>query len=200
MTVAKDNLEKMIKIAEGIEFKRDIADFIEYLAGTDYFAAPAAKGHHDAVDGGLFRHSNYMYEALLKMNEMIGDKYSKETLFIVAFGHDVCKTGIYQYAEQYYKDKGSTQWKTRPGWDIVDSFPMGHGEKSVFIVSQYLKLELEEILAIRWHMGAFEVGVILDPTIKYSYQEAQNISPLVRMAHCADLMAVTMTQVYNGDK
>jgi hypothetical protein len=53
---------------------------------------------------------------------------------------------------------------------------------------------MEEMLAIRYHMGGFEIGNQLDPIGRNSYNAAQGITPLVRMSHCADLMAVTMTQ------
>ena len=34
-----------------------------------------------------------------------------------------------------------------------DNLPYGHGEKSVYILSGFLRLTREEAMAIRWHMG-----------------------------------------------
>lgn len=139
-----------------------------------------------------------MYEAFLKLNELMDNRFTQESLFYIAFGHDLCKIDIYKPKEQWYKeqdpDTKKDVWKSRPGWEIVDSFPIGHGEKSVILLSKYVELTMEEMLAIRYHMGGFEIGNQLDPIGRNSYNAAQGITPLVRMAHCADLMAVTMTQ------
>jgi hypothetical protein len=40
-----------------------------------------------------------------------------------------------------------------------DDFPAGHGEKSIFILQRFIRLKKRELLAIRWHMGAFEDGI-----------------------------------------
>lgn len=193
------NLEDFVSLVNEIEFERELPDtFLQYLMESDFFYAPAAKGHHDACDGGLYRHSKYMYESLLKINELFDGQYSKETLFLVAFGHDLCKVGMYKDKDQYYKEYDETAkreiWKTRPGYEIQDKFPVGHGEKSIIIMVQHgVQLTEEEMLAIRWHMGSFEVGVMLDPIVRGSYEAAQNLSPLVRITHCADLLAVTLS-------
>jgi hypothetical protein len=40
-----------------------------------------------------------------------------------------------------------------PTFYLKDTLPYGHGEKSVYIISGFLKLKREEAMAIRWHMG-----------------------------------------------
>lgn len=47
-------------------------------------------------------------------------------------------------------------------WGYNDNleYPLGHGEKSVIMLQKYINLKDREILAIRWHMSAFEEGVI----------------------------------------
>jgi 23S rRNA maturation-related 3'-5' exoribonuclease YhaM len=193
MSVTKQNFEDMVSIAEKIEFKRDVAKLFEYLVGTDYFYAPAARGHHDAKEGGLYEHSKKVFLALKELNKLLINPYSEETLFIVGFGHDLCKIDIYEPKEQWYKDE-SNRWQSKPGWIINDKFPLGHGEKSVYLLNKCIELTQEEMLAIRWHMGGFEIGSVIDPMVKNSYSAAQKQSLLVRMAHSADLMAVTMSQ------
>jgi hypothetical protein len=67
-----------------------------------------------------------------------------------------------------------------------DTFPLGHGEKSVIILQQFVKLQLPEILAIRWHMGPWD----LSPNDgKWAFGEATKICPLVTMLQTADLEA-----------
>ena len=194
MSLAQKNLERFIQIANSIELERNLEGLIQYLCGTDFFIAPASMGgNHDGVPGGLFRHCENMYKSLLHLNQLIGNIYSKETLFIIAFCHDLCKVNIYKPKEKWHKE--GRDWVSKPGYQIIDEFPLGHGEKSLYIASRYLELTKEQILAIRWHMGSFEVGCILDPILKWSFNKAQDVTPLVRLAHTADLMAVTLSQV-----
>ena len=56
--------------------------------------------------------------------------------------HDVCK------ANYYHRDSD--------GWTVRDALPMGHGEKSVYLIQKHMDLTDEEALAIRWHMGAYD--------------------------------------------
>lgn len=165
-----------------------------YLCETDYFIAPASSGNnHGGKSGGLFEHSLMMYESLKKLNELVDNRYSDETLLVIAFCHDICKVNTYVPKEKWFKNnKGD--WESYLGYEIVDKFPIGHGEKSLYITSKYLDLTDDEAMAIRWHMGSFEVGTILNSNTKYSFQQAQDLSPIVRMTHCADLMSISMSQ------
>lgn len=47
----------------------------------------------------------------------------------------------------------------KPSYRVVDQLPMGHGEKSVYIINKFMPLEDAEALAIRWHLGGFDPGV-----------------------------------------
>lgn len=201
MSVATKNFDLFEKVIQKIEFKRDPTKLIEWMAENGFFNSPAAKTNHDAEEGGLFRHSMWMYESLCKMNELLKNPYSKETLFYVAFGHDICKCGIYQPKEQWHKDEKG-KWQSKPGWDHVDPFPVGHGEKSIIIMNRYVELTEEEMLAIRWHMGSFEIGASGYQTRK-CFDDAWKLSPLPRMTHAADLMSVSISQeeeMLNGVK
>jgi hypothetical protein len=69
--------------------------------------------------------------------------------------------------------KGETKIKpdlNRVDYKIEDDFPLGHGEKSLYLVSKFIELTEEEALAIRWHMGNYDVGYanILGYAIKKS--------------------------------
>ena len=44
-------------------------------------------------------------------------------------------------------------WKTVPFYNIEDDLPYGHGEKSVYIISGFMRLTRDEAFAIRYHMG-----------------------------------------------
>ena len=45
------------------------------------------------------------------------------------------------------------QWVKVPYYEFDDNLPYGHGEKSVYIISGFMKLSREEAFAIRYHMG-----------------------------------------------
>lgn len=71
-------------------------------------------------------------------------------------------------------------------YKIEDQLPMGHGEKSVSIIQDFIKLTEEEKLAIRWHMSAFNIGTYGELT---TYNEALKTSPLVALLFAADFEA-----------
>ena len=71
-------------------------------------------------------------------------------------------------------------------WSYDDQLPLGHGEKSVIVLQQFIKLEPIEQLAIRWHMGAWD---LTDVYGKYAFNEAVKIHPLVTLLQTADLEA-----------
>ena len=84
------------------------------------------------------------------MKKEVLQGYTKETIAIVSLLHDVCKVDLYK--PQLGKEKIAYEYNTK-------SFPAGHGEKSIFIIQRFMNLTDEEILAIRWHMGAFDDAV-----------------------------------------
>lgn len=117
------------------------ADLLAWLGTTDFFEAPASTRFHGAYPGGLVEHSLNVYYALLGQSTI--REYGGESVAVVALLHDVCKTGYYR--------------RERDGkYSVKDRLPMGHGEKSVYLVMKFMDLTDEEALAIRWHMGAYD--------------------------------------------
>ena len=72
--------------------------------------------------------------------------------------------------------------------DEADEFPFGHGEKSCVIVGWFMRLRQEELLAIRWHMGMFDMGE-QGSSMRYAFRAAMERSPLVALVQAADLLA-----------
>ncbi|MCM1522820.1 MAG: HD family phosphohydrolase, partial [Muribaculaceae bacterium] len=69
------------------------------------------------------------------------------------------------------------------------SLPVGHGEKSVMrLLRMGLDLEDDEILAIRWHMGAWAVDSN-SIEMEKSYRQAIANTPLVPLIHMADTLS-----------
>ena len=71
----------------------------------------------------------------------------------------------------------------------------GHGEKSVMLLSQYLSLTMEEILCIRYHMGAF-----VDQKEWNDYTRAIHEYPNILWTHMADMIAAHILEVDKGPR
>lgn len=132
---------------------------LEFLEKSDFFTAPASTRYHGAYEGGLLRHSLNVYECLVEYlaRERVQEKYglnvSEETAAIVALLHDICKVNFYTMSTRNAKNDQTGQWEKVPYYTINDTLPYGHGEKSVYMISGFMRLSREEAMAIRWHMG-----------------------------------------------
>ncbi len=152
--------ERFIKIYNE-NIKREGADrLLDFLENkSDFFTAPASTRYHNAFEGGLLRHSLNVYDCLCDYMERprIKEQYkltaSAETIAIVALLHDICKVNFYKVSFRNAKNEQTGQWEKVPYYEINDTLPYGHGEKSVYMVSGFIRLSREEAMAIRWHMG-----------------------------------------------
>lgn len=152
--------EKFIEIYEK-NIKREGADkLLEYLlsSSSDFFTAPASARFHSSYEGGLCDHSINVYECLKsyldsnRVKENFGFEYSDESIAIVALLHDLCKVNVYKKGFRNVKDEKG-MWQRIDTFEFDDKLPYGHGEKSVYIISGYMRLTREEAFAIRYHMG-----------------------------------------------
>lgn len=134
-----------------------LLDFLENK--SDFFTAPASTRYHSAFEGGLLRHSLNVYKCLVDYLERprVKDVYdihaSEETIAVVALLHDICKVNTYTISYRNSKNEKTGQWEKVPFYSVDDRLPYGHGEKSVYMISGYIRLTREEAMAIRWHMG-----------------------------------------------
>lgn len=124
---------------------------------SDFFTAPASTRYHGAYEGGLCEHSLNVYSCLVdilarpRMKDLYGIEYSDESIAIAALLHDLCKINFYVPGTRNVKENGV--WKSVPSYTINDTLPYGHGEKSVYIISGFMRLTRDEAFAIRYHMG-----------------------------------------------
>ena len=75
-----------------------------------------------------------------------------------------------------------------PYYTIEDNLPYGHGEKSAYIVSAYMKLTRDEAFAIRYHMGFSGTE---DPG---NVGKALEMFPLAYATCCADMEAAFLME------
>lgn len=138
---------------------REGADkLLAYLESSDFFAAPASTRYHGNYEGGLCQHSLNVYDALVdilnrpRVKEIYGISYPEESIAIAALLHDLCKVNFYKTSFRNVKNEQG-KWESVPYYTIEDNLPYGHGEKSVYIASGYMRLTRDEAFAIRYHMG-----------------------------------------------
>ncbi len=139
--------------------KRDGAEkLLDYMLKSDFFIAPASTRFHGSHEGGLLEHSLNVYHCLKdylereRAKKVYNMNYSEETIALCALLHDICKINFYKVDYRNAKNDAG-QWEKVPYYTIDDTLPYGHGEKSVYIISGYMRLSREEAFAIRYHMG-----------------------------------------------
>lgn len=176
--------EEFIKLLK--ETNREGMDkLIEFLEKSDFFIAPASTRFHGSKEGGLLEHSMKVYEILKYKveNSVVPINTKEESIRIIALLHDICKTNFYKVDYRNAKNDLGV-WEKVPYYTIDDTIPYGHGEKSVMMLTEYMKLTNEEKYAIRWHMGYTEPKELYT-TIGAAYKKY----PIALLTHEADLEA-----------
>lgn len=164
---------------------------------TDFFTAPASSKNHLAQPGGLTIHSLNVWRRLreIAVRDMTDrnepgvrqlSEAEEETVAILGLLHDVCKAGVYHQETKRRKNQETGKWEDYLGYTFRDPFPLGHGEKSLFLITRHMALTEEEALAIRWHMGAYDDAV---KGGSRSMTEAMNLTPWVWRLQEADMCA-----------
>lgn len=155
-------------------------ELLAWMEQNRFFEVPASKRHHGAKPGGLVEHSVNVFNRLLWLNTEEEKRrqcpqYDLETVAVSGLLHDLCKIDAYE-------DVGESQRIYR----LTGSFPSGHGEKSVILILQFMRLTQDEILAIRWHMGQYDFYARGGG---YDLDNAFRRCKLAVMLHLADMMA-----------
>ena len=174
---------------------------LAWLETTDFFEAPASTRFHLSHPGGLVEHSIHVYHRLHDL--FVSERQNREndpfielsdneeeTIAICGLLHDICKANFYAVEMRNRKNEQG-QWEKYPFYVVNDQLPYGHGEKSVYIISGFMKLTREEAMAIRWHMGFsdndFKAG-------GFSVGNAFEKFPLALLTHMADLQATYLDE------
>ncbi len=156
-----------------------------WLYENGFFTAPASTKYHGSYAGGLYDHSAAVVKSLVELsknNSLVWQR--EESPMIVGMFHDLCKIDLYRHpvvgenlaGEKFYD---INSWEHNPNTTLK-----GHGDKSVMLLSQFMVLTEEEVLCIRYHMGAFterdEWSDYIRAILKY---------PNVLWTHQADMIA-----------
>ena len=166
------------------------AAFLEWLSKTDFFTAPASTKFHCACPSGLVQHSISVYRTMVE-RYFDPETDSEESFAICGLLHDVCKAQFYKEGTRNVKNEQTGAWEKKPYYMIEDSFPSGHGEKSVFLIERFLRLKTSEAIAIRWHMGGFDDAARGG---SFAISQAYDRYPLAVKLHLADLESTYMRE------
>lgn len=170
-----------------------IEDVIECLEELGFFKAPASTRFHLCEEGGLAQHSLnvckaglMLREQMLAMKPEMKDFLPKDSVIIASLLHDVCKSNIYRKTTKKRKNNFGV-WEEYEGYEVdYHDFPLGHGEKSVIMILRMgFDLTDDEIMAIRWHMTAWDLA-FQNPEAKGNINAAKDNCPLLCLVQCAD--------------
>ena len=160
----------------------------------DFFTAPASTRYHCAYPGGLCEHSINVYECMRdylareKVKEQYGITASDESIALIALLHDLCKINLYKLYLKNVKNDETGAWESVPAYQTNEELPYGHGEKSVYIINGFTRLNRDEAMAIRWHMG-FSGDEAFSPAGRNNIGSAMEKFPLALAVHIADMEA-----------
>jgi len=158
---------------------------------SDFFTAPCSTRFHGSYEGGLVEHSVNVYNCLkaylerTRVTDVYNINCNEETIAISALLHDLCKMNFYTVDYRNAKNARG-EWEKVPYYTIDDTLPYGHGEKSVYIISGFMRLSREEAFAIRYHMGFSGAN---SPEERGSVSKAFEMFPLALALSIADMEA-----------
>ena len=195
----EENKQKFIELLKSTNIP-NIENLIDWLSNkSDFFTAPSSTIYHCNYPGGLCQHSLNVYYAAMKflpvykelcLPEKGAASITEENVKICALLHDLCKTNYYAQVEKWKKTDDNSGWIKYFTYTIDDKFPMGHGEKSLFMIN-HLGIHIDGIsaLAIRWHMYSHDVGSMMSNYQKPAMQKSFDSYPLCVLIAQADYFA-----------
>ena len=196
----KKNKETFLELLRSTN-RKGVEGMIEDLEEMGFFNAPASAGHHLNVEGGLVQHSLntcraalMVWEGMKKLEPSLEGEVKRDSVIIASLLHDICKSDIYVRTVKKRKNSIGV-WEDVEGYKVTyKSFPMGHGEKSL-VLALYSGMELTdaEMLAIRWHMGAWGVNMSSFEDQR-NYDASRTLYPLVTITQTADGLAAAILE------
>lgn len=172
---------------------------LDWLLKSDFFTAPASTQYHGAFDGGLLRHSLNVFDCLdgwcQRYDLYDTGELTKETVAISALLHDVCKAHLYKKGFRNVKDPETGKWYLKEIYKVDERLPLGHGEKSCILLQWYIPLTVDELLAIRWHMGEFDNAVKGGDKSLNKAWDGDSRTKLPVLLHLADMEATYLLEL-----
>lgn len=189
MLTANKRIELFLNMMNNSEKELVSREFMNWLRMNNFFTQAASTKYHGNYEGGLFDHSLAVTDQLVRFTNALELKWSRpESPWIVGMFHDLCKIDNYIVLvdKEGVQLFGSDDVKDRQVHFEYneDCILKGHAEKSIILLSQFMTLTEEEIMCIRFHMGAYEEQGAWD-----AYDKAIRKYPNVLFTHTADMYA-----------
>lgn len=147
--------ERFVSIFADNVKREGSTELLNWLEHSDFFYAPASTKFHGSEEGGLLKHSLNVYDCLIQRLKSDPDVCTEESAAITALLHDVCKVNFYKKDSRNVKENGV--WVQKDVFVIDEKCPAGyHADKSIILIQQFMKLTMDEIFAIRAHMGGWD--------------------------------------------
>lgn len=162
---------------------------LDWLHRGDFFQAPASTRYHDCIPSGLLLHTLKVVDDIVVLHRLpMFNSIDIEDAVLCALVHDWCKIGLYEKYMRNVKNEETGQWEKVPSYRRKSAFvPLGHGVASMFLANKFFRLSPGESLAIRWHMGGWN---LCQPEMD-EFQQANETEPLVHMLQFADQLSIT---------
>lgn len=195
----KERFENLLRSTgrEGVE------TVLKNLEKLGFFKAPASTMFHLSREGGLLEHSLNVCEMALSLREVmiakdpsLEAKLPLKSVIVVSLLHDCCKAEVYKKSLRNKKIDGV--WHEVEVYEVdYNACPLGHGEKSVIRLLKWgFDLTEDEILAIRWHMGPWDLA-FQSAEMKGNINAAREKSPLCVLLQCADGLSSGIIEAAN---
>ena len=161
MTITLDSLENSYNdlFELLVDRKEQVLEFKEFIEKeTSWLTSPASTRFHLNIERGLLRHSVGVTYNALKRKNLLAPDISDESIVIAALFHDLGKVGY--PGKPYYLlndnkweiEKRGITYKINP-----DVTTMNLATRSLYLISNRIKLTEEEAQAIVAHDGIYPV-------------------------------------------
>ena len=182
-------MDRLLQFLHDNQVKPDRVAY-NWLCCSDFFRAPASTRWHSAYPGGLFDHSLKVAQYLMELtqhNNLVWEQ--PDSPIVIGILHDATKIGLYEWRSWENKYKTNPFYKAEGvhGHDSIHKISLLHDRGLCSPLTQ------EEILCIRYHMGAYET------TDWEGFDKAIKRCPNVLWTHMADMLASKLGEEWKND-
>lgn len=148
--------ERFVNLCLSVE-RDGMKELLHWLESTDFYESPASTKFHGSFKGGLLEHSLNVYDETKRLLAAYPEVVvSEDSVVVASLFHDLCKVNYYKTEKRNRKNEHG-QWESYDSYVADEKFCFGgHGGKSLYLVSHFIKLTPEEAVAINCHMSSWD--------------------------------------------
>ncbi len=188
--------ELIMSLSYDNQSKYNLIDFLE--KETNYFSSPLSLKGKFSCSGGLMDYVLSTYDTLKQLVTIKGYNYSNDDLVVTSLFHILYKVNMYIVASKNVKEYhdagvkfdelGHFDWKTKLVFEYSGDTNLVYGDygiKSYMLISRYLPLSDEEIMAIMYYNAWDNLDKLTD-----SMYNTFEKYPLISLLHCASILTL----------